>query len=251
MTPALPFRSVKVVTECVVQLELVAVVRVLSEHYLGCLSVDNVTAIVNTLENSVEFARKFNADRRLREALWRSGFMRFPRRNKLPLLLRQETASVQQLLLLLQVLLSDESSAGLSLVAVQRRALAVDRLISLAQRMVQRVSDLDANLHAPEAFNKGVGADREECEEPEREMLREVGSYSPLLQQFLGTCLHMSDEQFVLHLPALYPLFVELTRCGSRDVRQGLHAIFSVRIAALLPLSASPPAKPPASAIMQ
>lgn len=61
--PTLPFRSVKVVTECVVQLELVSIVNVLAESYLACLSNDNILAIITTLENSVEFARKFNADR--------------------------------------------------------------------------------------------------------------------------------------------------------------------------------------------
>ena len=59
----LPFRSVKVVTECVVQLELMGAVSVITDSYLSCLSNENVTALIDTLENSIEFARKFNADR--------------------------------------------------------------------------------------------------------------------------------------------------------------------------------------------
>jgi hypothetical protein len=128
--PTLPFRSIKVVTECVVQLELIAVVNVLTESYLTVLSNDNLVSIITILENSVEFARKFNADRRLREALWRAGFMRFARRNKLPLLLRQETTASHQLLLLLLELLHDESSAGSSKPAVDRRRLASAKLMT-------------------------------------------------------------------------------------------------------------------------
>lgn len=55
--------------------------------------------------------------------------MRFARRNKLPLLLRQETAAAQQLLQLLQKLYHDESCAGMSRVAVDRKKLVVTKLM--------------------------------------------------------------------------------------------------------------------------
>lgn len=135
------------------QLELVSVANVLTETYLPCLSNENVLALINTLENSIEFARKFNADRcvcvsssiclvwikcvcrswfcrRLREALWRAGFMKFARRNKLPLLLRQETTAANQLLaLLLRLYTNDEASQGASKPAIERRRMVVSKLL--------------------------------------------------------------------------------------------------------------------------
>ena len=67
--------------------------------------------------------------RRLREALWRAGFMKFARRNKLPLLLRQESSAIQHLLGLLARLYHDDSCAGNSKPAIDRKKLAGSRLL--------------------------------------------------------------------------------------------------------------------------
>jgi hypothetical protein len=59
----LPFRSSKVVTQCVVQLELIATVAVLAEAHLGALSTDNIVALIGVLQDSSAFAQSFNANR--------------------------------------------------------------------------------------------------------------------------------------------------------------------------------------------
>ena len=97
----LPFNSVRVVTQCVVQLELIASVGVLADAHLDSLTLNHVLALLGLLESSADFARRFNADRPLRRALWEAGFMRYTRNNKLPSLLRQETSATNQLLILL------------------------------------------------------------------------------------------------------------------------------------------------------
>lgn len=59
----LPFRSVRVVTQCVVQLELVATVALLCSQYLHALSTDNLRTLLTVLETAATFARTFNADK--------------------------------------------------------------------------------------------------------------------------------------------------------------------------------------------
>jgi hypothetical protein len=61
----LPFRSTKVVTQCVVQLELISTVAVLSEVHLGALTKDNIASLVSCLQSSAAFAQAFNANRYL------------------------------------------------------------------------------------------------------------------------------------------------------------------------------------------
>lgn len=213
---------------------------------------------------------------------------------------------------------------------------------STGQRMVERVSRLDTDIHSLETVRDDAAhkaAPPSDCEDPEREMLREIASYSPLLIQYIQGCIDFTDAQvcgqffacvhdlllfrqhyrchpsritysyicmqarcrthdfnvfrclsshtpccevesagawrclnarcwfkaicfwlccycynpsghvvflqFIEHLAALYPLFVELLRCGSRDVRRVLHAIFQDRIPKLLPgsISGSMPAQ--------
>ena len=59
----LPFRSVRVVTQCVVQLELVNTVAQICDRYLDRLSLENLRTLLSLLETSSSFARKFNADK--------------------------------------------------------------------------------------------------------------------------------------------------------------------------------------------
>ncbi len=52
---------------------------------------------------------------------------------------------------------------------------------------------------------------------------------------WVGVCVTVVPAQFMEHLPTVYPLMVELSRCGSRDVRRVLHPLFEKRISKLLP----------------
>jgi hypothetical protein len=135
------FNSVRVITQCVVQLELIAAVGVLAGAHLASLRERHVHVLLQLLQGSADFARRFNADRPLRRALWESGFMRFARANKLPSLLRQETAATHQLLLLLLRLYSSGAGAGAGPAAAWR-ALALRHLQALSERMVARYAQL-------------------------------------------------------------------------------------------------------------
>ena len=144
----------RVVTQCVVQLELIASVGVLADAHLDSLQFHHVEAILGLLQRSADFARRFNADRPLRKALWEAGFMRYARHNKLPSLLRQEASATQQLVILLMRLYSydhtrariDEGvSAGGGGGGSPRRSwkeLSVGNLTLLSQQMVARYTQL-------------------------------------------------------------------------------------------------------------
>lgn len=67
--------------------------------------------------------------RALREELWEAGFMRFARHKKLPSLLRQETCATQQLLTMLFGLYRHRCAQGASRGAVDRRTVAITRLV--------------------------------------------------------------------------------------------------------------------------
>jgi hypothetical protein len=59
----LPFDSTKVVTQCVVQLELISTTGILSELFLESLSTENVLVIISALQGAAVFAQNFNADK--------------------------------------------------------------------------------------------------------------------------------------------------------------------------------------------
>ena len=59
---SLPFRSSKVVTQCVVQLELISTVALLAESHLSALTTASITKLVHVLQASAAFAQAFNAN---------------------------------------------------------------------------------------------------------------------------------------------------------------------------------------------
>lgn len=59
----LPFNSGRVVTQCIVQLELIATVALLTETYLDRLTTENIVSLLTLLEGSAAFARMFNNDK--------------------------------------------------------------------------------------------------------------------------------------------------------------------------------------------
>lgn len=77
----------------------------------------------------------------------------------------------------------------------------------MSQRMVSRVAKLDVDIDAVERSRPSQPSVKSpnpnEAEDPERELLREVATYSPLLVQLLEGVLTFSKEQ------------VRLETCGS------------------------------------
>ena len=65
--------------------------------------------------------------------------------------------------------------------------------------MVSRVSKLDQDIHGLEAVSSDAGTksppNGSECEDPEKELLREIATYSPLVVKFLESIMTFSDVE--------------------------------------------------------
>ena len=231
--PALPFSALAVVTQCVVQLELIGAVSVLADAHMDSLSLENVETLLGLLQGSADFARRFNGDRPLRRQLWEAGFMRFAKHAKLPSLLRQESCATQSLLFLLLRLYKfgpkspwhDHALRGLTKliegVTSRYGALAAD--VQRAQLLA-----LPTWMHASLQFTAGGGstvlrdADSDALLQGEhaRDLFREAAAYGPLMLQILDGLLGFDDAQFKANLTWLMPLLIGLVGAGSVEVRQ-------------------------------
>jgi hypothetical protein len=267
--PLLPFSSVRVVTQCVVQLELIGCVGVLADAHLDSLELVHVDSLLGLLQGSADFARRFNADRRLRKALWEAGFMRFAKHNKLPSLLRQETSATQQLLILLMRLYNHDAAVAAAASAAETahkpwRQLAVHHLVSLIQGILFRYSQLSTDIErarvlvAPPYMQTalqytaagGSGAvytaERDALLQGEhgRDVFREAAAFGPLVLQLLDGVLSWGDAQFRENLHWLYPLLTGLIGSGSVEIRQRLAEVFEIRLRKMLPIEVMVPAEP-------
>jgi hypothetical protein len=66
---------------------------------------------------------------------------------------------------------------------------------------------------------------------------QEVLSLAPVVVVLLAGAQGFTDEQFLRHLPWLYPLLTALLKTQNNEIRGALYGIFSESIAKLLPLS--------------
>lgn len=255
--PVLPFNSVRVVTQCVVQLELIGSVGVLADAHLDSLELQHVEVLLSLLQASADFAQRFNADRLLRRALWEAGFMRFAKHNKLPSLLRQETSARQQLLVLLFRLYTHDNAVEGSGAPRPWRALAIKHLQRMIRGILTRYTLLSADverarllstpsyMHGSLQFTSsggsGLGTYNKERDalltgEHSRDIFREAAAYGPLVMQLLEGLLSFDDVQFKDNLPWLYPLLTGLITCASVEIRQRLSEVFAFRLRKLLPV---------------
>jgi len=260
----LPFNAQRVVTQCVVQLELIGCAGVLADAHLSSLKISHVDELLSLLQGSAEFARKFNGDRKLRKALWERGFMRFAKHNKLPSLLRQESTATQQLLILLLRLYKhrDEATIGSLGTTTPWRDLSVRHLVSLIKGVLVRYTQLAIDveravalavpphmqvaLQSPTVNSSGVSSngvssssDRDSLlvGDHSKDLFREAAAYAPIVLQLLDGVLSFDDDEFKENLSWLYPLLTGLITCGSVEIRARLRNVFEGRLKAMLPLS--------------
>lgn len=108
----------QIIVKCVLQLLLIETTHELlqNEGVYTTIPAGELLKLMAALDDSYRFARKFNADKDLRMALWKVGFMR-----DLPNLLRQESTSAATLV---NVLLRMYNDAGAE--HVEKRAEVVD-----------------------------------------------------------------------------------------------------------------------------
>jgi Sec7-like guanine-nucleotide exchange factor len=262
---SLPFNAQRVVTQCVVQLELIGCAGVLADAHLSSLKMTHVDELLSLLQGSAEFARKFNGDRKLRKALWERGFMRFAKHNKLPSLLRQESTATQQLLILLLRLYKhrDEATVGSLGTVTPWRDLSVRHLVSLIKGVLVRYTQLAIDveravalavpphmqvaLQSPTVTGSGIiskesasstSSDRDELlvGDHSKDLFREAAAYAPIVLQLLDGVLSFDNDEFKENLSWLYPLLTGLITCGSVEIRLRLRNVFEGRLKAMLPI---------------
>ena len=108
----------QIIVKCVLQLLLIETTNELlqNESVYTTIPPAELLKLMASLDESYRFARKFNADKELRMALWKVGFMR-----DLPNLLRQESTSAATLVNVLLRMYNDAQPEH-----VQKRAEVVD-----------------------------------------------------------------------------------------------------------------------------
>jgi len=108
----------QIIVKCVLQLLLIETTHELlqNERVYKTIPPSELLRLMTALDESYRFARKFNADKDLRMALWKVGFMR-----DLPNLLRQESTSAATLVNVLLRMYSDVQPEHL-----EKRAEVVD-----------------------------------------------------------------------------------------------------------------------------
>ncbi|GAA5995532.1 hypothetical protein JCM11641_001060, partial [Rhodosporidiobolus odoratus] len=108
----------QIIVKCVLQLLLIETTHELlqNEGVYTTIPPTELLRLMSALDESYRFARKFNADKDLRMALWKVGFMR-----DLPNLLRQESTSAATLVNVLLRMYNDTQAEHL-----QKRAEVVD-----------------------------------------------------------------------------------------------------------------------------
>ena len=220
----LPFRSTTVVTQCVVQLELISSVGILVEHALPHLNNEQIMRLVESLASSSGFALQFNMDRELRRALWKAGFMRFARSNKLPSLMRQETSASLQLAKLL-FSLKEQCGDDDNKMELARRELA---------RMVAGVATRYAGLTAAQLAAVSSGRKHQD-----KEIARELTSYAPLVLDVLSGVNATDPETLKAWLPWLYPALVRLASAADRPVQETVQTLLLSKLPPLMGLDLS------------
>ncbi|SHO79354.1 Similar to S.cerevisiae protein SEC7 (Guanine nucleotide exchange factor (GEF) for ADP ribosylation factors) [Malassezia sympodialis ATCC 42132] len=129
-----------IIVKCVLQLLLIETANELlrNARVYEAVPIAQLLRLTAALEDSYRFSRRFNADRELRTALWKVGFMK-----QLPNLLKQESTSASTLVYVYLRMHSD-SRPG---VDVHRREVS-DRFLPLAEEIITGYLPLDNETQA-------------------------------------------------------------------------------------------------------
>jgi hypothetical protein len=263
---ALPFHPVTAFTMCSVQLQILKLSGDIVPLALAKLREREVMAVLATMRASVQFARDFNDDLSLREALQRRGFMDGPplaRRNSLtsvtavaqpahdggplPTLLRQETLALSKYLSLLFRLDSEVSKPEPTRVTVitadgarEVRRLLEQSLHQLLMHYLFQDRMLSAEYDRENRPTLPTGHARRDSyvaahEESEAEV--DLRFFTPVVLLALREVLEWDTATSVrTNLPWLFPLLTALLDCGNREVHAALRKIFEQKISTLLGL---------------
>ena len=177
MTPVERRRAFKqIIVKCVLQLLLIETTHELlqNEEVYITIPADQLLRLTKVLEDSYRFSKRFNADKELRMALWKVGFMK-----QLPNLLKQESSSAATLVHVLVRMHSDKRASHREMQAAVR-----ERLVPLGRDVVHGFLPLDAETQA-----------------------RNITAWTPVVAEVFTGLSTFEDEE---HSAEFYPLAVEL-----------------------------------------
>ncbi|WFD28283.1 guanine nucleotide exchange protein for ADP-robosylation factor [Malassezia nana] len=130
----------QIIVKCVLQLLLIETTNELLQNaqVYEAVPIDQLLRLTAALEDSYRFSRRFNADRELRTALWKVGFMK-----QLPNLLKQESTSASTLVYVYLRMHRDHRTH----VDAHRRQVS-DRFLPLAEDIITGYLPLDNETQA-------------------------------------------------------------------------------------------------------
>lgn len=130
----------QIIVKCVLQLLLIETANELLQNarVYEAVPMTQLLRLTAALEDSYRFSRRFNADRELRTALWKVGFMK-----QLPNLLKQESTSASTLVYVYLRMHSDNRPG----VDTHRREVS-DRFLPLAEEIITGYLPLDNETQA-------------------------------------------------------------------------------------------------------
>ncbi|GAA5940878.1 Arf family guanine nucleotide exchange factor SEC7 [Sporobolomyces koalae] len=165
----------QIIVKCVLQLLLIETTHELlqNEGVYTTIPPSELLRLMSALDDSYRFARKFNADKDLRMALWKVGFMR-----DLPNLLRQESTSAATLVNVLLRMYGDTQPE-----ALQKRAEVVDVFAPLGLDVLANYVSLNPETQA-----------------------RNIAAWTPVCTEILQGFCRFEEEPFKAQLTRLYPL---------------------------------------------
>ncbi|WFC97155.1 guanine nucleotide exchange protein for ADP-robosylation factor [Malassezia brasiliensis] len=128
----------QIIVKCVLQLLLIETTNALLQEpaVYAAVPADQLLRLTQALEDSYRFSRRFNADRALRTALWKVGFMK-----QLPNLLKQESTSASTLV---HVYLQMQTDAG----RLDAHQQVSARFVPLAEEIISVYLPLDNETQA-------------------------------------------------------------------------------------------------------
>ncbi|ODN81723.1 hypothetical protein L202_02117 [Cryptococcus amylolentus CBS 6039] len=169
----------QVIVKCVLQLLLIETTHELlqNDEVYNTIPAEHLLKLLDVLEGSWSFARKFNADKDLRMQLWKVGFMK-----QLPNLLKQESSAAATLVGVLLKMYRDPRDAHRA-----TRDDIVDRLVPLATEIMGDFIALEAESQP-----------------------RNIAAWTPVVTNILQGCCILEEAPFEKHIPTFYPLVTDL-----------------------------------------
>ncbi|KAJ1509470.1 guanine nucleotide exchange protein for ADP-robosylation factor [Coelomomyces lativittatus] len=187
----------QILVNCVLQLLLIQTLldTIPNSHVYSHIPNPQLFVLIESLEKSYQFSKKFNGDLTLRTDLWKCGFT-----NKLPNLVKQETSSLTCILHLLFQIYCDTSENRHPMISK-----IDEKLITLALTALETYRTMDVE-------------DRK----------RNMAAWKTVLLTILKGLLQLHEDQFQIHIKKFYSKIIDLLLYDlSGEVRAKLHAVLS------------------------